>query len=56
MHVVYRLVSCEHCAMNTSRHVSETPATQFLKQHKVPFTEHTYDYVDTAAPPRPRGR
>lgn len=32
--------------MSKSRHVSETPATQVLKQHKVPFTEHTYDYVD----------
>ena len=30
----------------TSRHVSETPATQFLKQNKVAYTEHTYDYVD----------
>jgi Cys-tRNA(Pro) deacylase len=32
--------------MNKSRHVSETPATQFLKQHKVAYTEHTYDYVE----------
>jgi len=32
--------------MSKSRHVSETPATQFLKQHKVAYTEHTYDYVD----------
>lgn len=32
--------------MSKSRHVSETPATQFLKQNKVAFTEHTYDYVD----------
>jgi Cys-tRNA(Pro) deacylase len=27
-------------------HVSETPATQFLRQHGVAFTEHVYDYVD----------
>ena len=27
-------------------HVSETPATQFLKQHGISFTEHVYDYVD----------
>jgi Cys-tRNA(Pro) deacylase len=27
-------------------HVSETPATQFLKRHKVSFTEHIYDYVE----------
>jgi Cys-tRNA(Pro) deacylase len=32
--------------MSKSRHVSETPATQFLKQHKVAYTEHTYDYVE----------
>jgi Cys-tRNA(Pro) deacylase len=27
-------------------HVSETPATQLLKAHKVAFTEHPYDYVE----------
>ncbi|MBT9494420.1 MAG: Cys-tRNA(Pro) deacylase [Paucibacter sp.] len=27
-------------------HVSETPATQFLRQHKISFTEHVYDYVE----------
>jgi Cys-tRNA(Pro) deacylase len=27
-------------------HVSETPATQFLRQHKIEFSEHVYDYVD----------
>ena len=27
-------------------HVSETPATQWLKAHKVVFTEHPYDYVE----------
>lgn len=32
--------------MSKSRHVSETPATQFLKQHKVAYSEHTYEYVD----------
>ncbi len=32
--------------MSKSKHVSETPATQFLKAHGVAFTEHTYDYVD----------
>ena len=31
--------------MSKARHVSETPATQFLKQNKVAYTEHTYDYV-----------
>jgi Cys-tRNA(Pro) deacylase len=27
-------------------HVSETPATAWLKQHKIAFTEHPYDYVE----------
>ena len=27
-------------------HVSETPATQVLRQHQVAFTEHPYDYVE----------
>ena len=27
-------------------HVSETPATQFLRRHGVAFTEHVYDYVE----------
>ncbi len=29
-----------------SNHVSETPATQFLRRHGVSFTEHVYDYVE----------
>ena len=29
-----------------SAHVSETPATQMLKAHKVEFTEHPYEYVE----------
>ena len=28
------------------RHVSETPATQWLRAHGVEFTEHPYDYVE----------
>jgi Cys-tRNA(Pro) deacylase len=27
-------------------HVSETPATQWLKANKVPFTEHPYEYLE----------
>ncbi len=27
-------------------HVSETPATALLKQHKVPYTEHPYEYLE----------
>ena len=27
-------------------HVSETPATQLLKAHKVVFTEHPYEYLE----------
>lgn len=29
-----------------AKHVSETPATLWLKQKKVSYTEHPYDYVD----------
>jgi Cys-tRNA(Pro) deacylase len=29
-----------------AKHISETPATQWLKQNKVAYTEHPYDYVD----------
>lgn len=29
-----------------SQHVSETPATQFLRRHGVAFSEHVYDYVE----------
>lgn len=32
--------------MSKTKHVSETPATQFLKQKKVAFTEHVYEYVE----------
>ncbi|MCZ8074834.1 Cys-tRNA(Pro) deacylase [Paucibacter aquatile] len=27
-------------------HVSETPATQFLRQRQIAFSEHVYDYVE----------
>ena len=29
-----------------AKHVSETPATQLLKAHKVVFTEHAYEYLE----------
>jgi Cys-tRNA(Pro) deacylase len=32
--------------MSKSKHVSETPATQFLRRHDVRFGEHPYDYVE----------
>ena len=32
--------------MSKKDRVSETPATQFLKAHKVVFTEHPYDYLE----------
>lgn len=28
------------------RHVSETPATQLLRRHRIAFGEHPYDYVE----------
>jgi len=35
-----------NASMPKSRHVSETPATQFLRRHKVAFGEHPYEYVE----------
>ena len=32
--------------MSKTRHVSETPATQMLRDKGVDFTEHVYEYVD----------
>ncbi len=32
--------------MKKSTHVSATPATEWLKAHQVPYTEHVYDYVE----------
>ncbi len=32
--------------MSKTRHTSETPATHWLRQQKIPFGEHPYDYVD----------
>jgi Cys-tRNA(Pro) deacylase len=32
--------------MPKSTHVSETPATQWLKRHCVPYREHVYEYVE----------
>ena len=33
-------------ARKDQKHVSETPATQFLRERGVSFTEHVYDYVE----------
>lgn len=32
--------------MSRKEHASETPATAFLRQHGVNFTQHLYDYVE----------
>lgn len=32
--------------MARREHVSETPATRFLRAHQVAFTEHVHDYVE----------
>lgn len=32
--------------MAKKEHVSETPATQMLRKHKVDFTEHPYEYLE----------
>ena len=36
----------ENHAMAKKEHVSETPATQLLKAHKVDYTEHPYEYPE----------
>ena len=33
-------------ARKEQKHVSETPATQWLRRHGITFTEHAYDYVE----------
>ena len=32
--------------MSKTKHTSETPATHWLRQQKIPFGEHPYEYVD----------
>jgi Cys-tRNA(Pro) deacylase len=32
--------------MKKEKHVSETPATKFLRQHRIEFTEHPYEYEE----------
>lgn len=32
--------------MSKSKHVSETPAVKWLRQHRIAFTEHIYEYID----------
>jgi Cys-tRNA(Pro) deacylase len=32
--------------MSKAAHVSETPATAWLRRQRVPFAEHVYDYVE----------
>lgn len=32
--------------MAKKEHISETPATQFLRKHQVPFSEHPYNYEE----------
>ena len=32
--------------MTKNARVSETPATAFLKKHRVPYTEHVFEYVE----------
>jgi Cys-tRNA(Pro) deacylase len=32
--------------MARKEHISETPATAFLREHKVTFSEHPYEYVE----------
>lgn len=36
----------ENRGMAKKEHVSETPATQLLKAHKIAYTEHPYEYLE----------
>jgi Cys-tRNA(Pro) deacylase len=40
------LLALSRRAMGRRDHVSETPATGWLKSNRVAFTEHLYDYVE----------
>jgi Cys-tRNA(Pro) deacylase len=35
-----------NAVMSKLKHISETPATQFLRRNKVEFGEHPYEYVE----------
>jgi Cys-tRNA(Pro) deacylase len=35
-----------NAVMSKPKHISETPATQFLRRNKVEFGEHPYEYVE----------
>jgi Cys-tRNA(Pro) deacylase len=35
-----------NASMSKTKHVSETPATQFLRRNKIAFGEHPYEYVE----------
>jgi hypothetical protein len=37
------------------KHQSLTPATQWLRQHDIPFEEKSYEYVEHGGTPRPAG-
>jgi Cys-tRNA(Pro) deacylase len=41
-----RLALRENPPMAKKEHVSETPATQLLKAHRVDYTEHPYEYLE----------
>ncbi|SAK95310.1 ybaK/ebsC protein [Caballeronia ptereochthonis] len=44
--MVRRITRRYNASMSKNKHVSETPATQFLRRHRVEFGEHPYDYVE----------
>ena len=44
--MVSRMARRYNASMSKNKHVSETPATQFLRRHKVAFGEHPYEYVE----------
>lgn len=45
MRPTIRAPSPTNAPMAKTKHISQTPATQWLDQHGVSYTEHTYSYV-----------
>ncbi len=44
-----------NAVMSKLKHISETPATQFLRRNKVEFGEHPYEYVEHGGTEESRG-
>jgi Cys-tRNA(Pro) deacylase len=43
---LYTRACVDNGVMSKKEHVSETPATQMLRAHRIEFTEHPYEYLE----------